>query len=84
MPNRITLKEFNALPEQEQLNIIFTIGEVIEIKMGAPNIKNVLYSVDRFFVEYHSNPEDPETRKIYAFEAGEYLDKYSNDFQGIL
>ena len=84
MPNRITLREFTALPEQEQLNIIFTIGNFIETNIDDRNNKNILYSVDRFFVEYHYNPEDSEIKKIYPFESGEFLDKYSNDFQGIL
>ncbi|MCM4160880.1 hypothetical protein FHG64_17820 [Antarcticibacterium flavum] len=81
MPNRITLYEFKALPEQEQLNVIFTIGKIVEMNDKDNNEEKILYSVDRFFVEFHYSSENPEIKEIYPFEGGSLLDKYSIDLQ---
>lgn len=49
---KITLKEYFALPFQEQLDIVLSIGFYIQSSSGKDR-QEILYSVDRFFVELH-------------------------------
>lgn len=53
---KITLYEFNALPDQEQYHIIFSQGVYLESRYDAENRHN-FYAVDMFFAEvaYNAN-----------------------------
>jgi hypothetical protein len=75
--SKIKLNEFSALPDHEQNDIVFQIGECLNIYVQG-NKKYVLYAVDLFFVELeYKNLVDKITGKR-AFVTGELLDKYSN------
>ena len=83
MAIKITVKEFRYLPRQEQLDVVFTIGDYIETRFEE-GFQVMLYAVDRFFVElYH----DTLTQKICflnAFISGTFLNKYAKSLKGIV
>jgi len=73
---KITLYEFLVLPDQEQYDIIFNIGEFLDVSLEE-NKRFVLYAVDLFFVEVEYNSIENRIVNKRAFVSGEILDKYS-------
>ncbi|MGM0932950.1 MAG: hypothetical protein ACQEWD_05855 [Bacteroidota bacterium] len=72
---KIELHEFLALPDHEQYDIVFQIGEILNTSVQG-NKKYVLYAVDLFFVELEHDNKNIMTNR--AFVTGELLDKYTN------
>ena len=75
---KITLYEFLALPDQEQYDITFNVGEYLDIR-AEERRRFVLYAVDRFFVEVEYDHGNNKIIGKRAFIQGELLDKYSTD-----
>jgi len=80
---KITLKEYFALPFQEQLDIVLSIGCYIQSSSGKER-QEILYSVDRFFVELHFDYSLNKINNIIAFDSGHILNKYSKQLPRIL
>lgn len=73
---KITLYEFLALPEQEQYDIIFNVGEYLDLSLEG-NKRFVLYAVDLFFVEVEYRSNENRIVNKRAFVTGKALDRYS-------
>lgn len=83
MGEKITLDEFKSLPDQEQFDVIFTIGDFLKIR-PVENKRFVLYAVDRFFVELEYDNEIQKIVNKKAFVTGKVLNKYSENIDSIL
>jgi len=83
MPIKITVKEFRNLPRQEQLDVIFTIGDYIETRCEE-GFQVMLYAVDRFFVEMYFDPITNKIRLLNPFISGSFLNKYAKSLKGIV
>ncbi len=73
---KITLNEFNELPEQEQDYIVSNEGVFIDHYFKV-NQKFSLYAIDQFFVEMEYNTPENQLRGKRSFKTGEELFKYS-------
>lgn len=76
MSRRITLNKFLSLPDREQFDVIFTLGDFLEIRQQE-NRRFVLYSVEQFFVELEYDMKIKKIIQKKAFVSGEILNKYS-------
>lgn len=83
MAIKITVKEFRDLPRQEQLDVIFTIGDYIETRLEE-SFQVMLYAVDRFFVEIYYDPITNKIQLLNPFISGSFLNKYARSLKGIV
>lgn len=74
---KITLYEFLALPDQDQYDIIFNVGEYLDLRLDESR-RFVLYAVDMFFVEVEYNALENKIVNKRAFVSGEILDRYTH------
>ncbi|MFD2518404.1 hypothetical protein [Salinimicrobium flavum] len=72
---RITYKEFQSLPPQEQDEILLLCGVKLQAVESGEH-KYLLYAVDRFFVEVDVDQRTLLVTKT-AFIEGGLMDKYS-------
>ncbi len=76
MSKKITLYEFRSLPDQEQYDVVFQHGTLLEAKIQCSQ-SYALYAVDMFFVKVeYDNTRNKINNKI-AFVAGEKINRYS-------
>lgn len=73
---KISIHQFSALPNDEQYDIVFSEGDLIEIRLEGSK-RYVLYAVSLFFVEIEYDSENILIRNKEVFVAGSMLDKYS-------
>lgn len=83
MGEKITLDAFISLPDQEQFGVIFTIGEILEVR-PEENKRFVLYAVDRFLVELEYDNEIGKIVNKKTFITGKILNKYSTNINRFL
>lgn len=74
--NKLTLYEFNQLPDQEQYNIVFNYGTFI-MHYFENYRKFSLYAVDQFFVEVEYCSNENRIVGKNSFKTGKELLKYS-------
>ena len=74
---RITIEEFQGLPQQEQCEVIGMAAEFVDATYSGYHRKEV-FNLDHFFVEVHSHLINKDIILITAFEEGSMLDKYSS------
>ncbi len=80
---KIAITDFLNLPPQEQLDIVLNIGYYIQSRPRKEK-QEILYAIDKFFVELHFDHSVNKISEIVAFDSGEILNKYSGEFQWIL
>lgn len=83
MMNRITVEEFDALPDHEQYEILGKAGNFVEFR-ESENVSYELYAVDRFFVEVSYKKKEYVMIGLQAFNTGTKLDPYSSDMKTLL
>lgn len=73
----MTLYEFNALDESEQMEVIWEAPLIAERIDGDYKIK--LYQVDSFYVETYKHIEHNVLKRIRCFSSTEQLQPYLNN-----
>lgn len=73
---KITLYEFLELPDSEQYDVIFIIGDFLELRFEKNKVF-VLYAVNLFFVEVEYNEGNNKIINKRVFVQGKILDKYT-------
>ena len=77
---KITLYEFNQLPEQEQHAMLHSKGTFLEV-IERGETKNVLYGLERFYVELEYNIKSNSITSLTTFKRGKKLDKYLDQYE---
>ena len=83
MMRRITVEEFESLPEYEQYEVLTHAGSLVEFR-NTHELLFELYAVDMFFVEVAYKREGNTMMSMNAFNTGERLDPYSSDMKTLL
>ena len=73
--NRMTLYEFNLLPEEEQFQYLWNNGKHLH-NVNTGNHFAQLYAVDMFFVEVIYNHTTNKIEGLKSFLHGDIMDKY--------
>ena len=71
----MTLYEFRMLDEDAQWDAVWAYGKFVDLYL-TPDIKYVLYTIDRFFVEVEWDIATDQIIGKGAFIEGDSLDKY--------
>ncbi|MAB38701.1 MAG: hypothetical protein CL528_01940 [Aequorivita sp.] len=75
MERKLSFHDFKNLAQQEQYDLVFTQGDFINYYLKE-EIRYVLYSLFKFFVEVEYNVSKNKISNLIAFEEGKLLDRY--------
>jgi hypothetical protein len=75
MEEKLSFYDFKNLPPHEQYDLVFTQGDFINYYLKG-EIRYVLYSLIKFFVEVEYNVSENKILNLVAFEEGKLLDRY--------
>ena len=71
------LYEFSRLIEEEQYNVVWDIGKLVDQYFTESVVIN-LYAINEFFVEVYYDRDNNKILYKKHFKQGELLDKYLN------
>ncbi len=75
MENSLTLSQFSKLKAHDKYDLVFTKGDFI-IYYLKDDIRYVLYSLFKFYVEIEYNLLNNQISNLVAFDDGILLDRY--------